>query len=193
MRWLVLYVRSRRIPAATGAVLVTAAALASLARAVHDPDARLAMTALAVAACATVVGPGLAGADPDLDRTAGVAWPSRRAGHLVAAAAAVAAAVLAAVALAGAGTVGGWVVTRDVAGLTGLTGLVAAAVGAGRAWMAPVAAAVPGVLFGATGGGWHREVLTWVAQPSGTTSATVTAAVLGVAGLLAYGVRGARR
>lgn len=80
---------------------------------------------------------------------------------------------------------------RDVAGLAGLAALTAVVLGSGLAWTLPAGWA----LAAATGPGkTQASVLgTWPVQPLGTTSATVTALALAVAGTVAYAVRGCRR
>jgi hypothetical protein len=186
-----LYLRSRRVPAAAIMALVSTAALWALAQAVEDRPALRAMAVLAAAVGVVAAGPGLAGADAALDRTAAIAWAPRRAAHVLVAAAALAG-VLAATTLAGTALAGAGLLVRDVAGLGGLLAIGATVLGAGRAWPLPIVAAAPGVMFGPLSGVWHREVLTWTAQPTATASATVTAVVLGVAGTLAYAIGGGR-
>jgi hypothetical protein len=189
---LALYLRSRRVPAAVAVAVAGVAALSALARAIDEPNVPLAVVVLAAAVGAVAIGPGLAGADPDLDRTAAFPWAPRRGGHLIVAATALTGLVCAAV-LTGSPLTTAGVVVRAVAGLAGLVALGAVAFGAGLAWLPPVAWTAPCVLSGALGGAWYKEVLTWMVQPWGTTSATVTAAVLGAAGTLAYAIRGSRR
>ena len=68
MRPLALYLRSRAVPATAGAVLVCAIGLWSLGLAIDHPQGR-GLAALLVALAATsALGPGLAGADHDLER-----------------------------------------------------------------------------------------------------------------------------
>jgi hypothetical protein len=193
VRFAVLYLRSRRTPAALALVLATTAALWAPGLLVDDPLTKLAFAVLAATIGAAATGSGLAGADLDLDRTAAIGWPPRRAVHVIAATAAVAGA-LAATTLLGEPLAPVAVMARDVAGLGGLTALGAATVGASRAWIAPVAWAAPTVMLGGPlSGAWYKEVLTWMTQPAGTTSATATAAALATAGLLAYALSGSRR
>jgi hypothetical protein len=148
----------------------------------------------AVVAGTTAAGPGLAGADTDLDRTAAFWWPPRRAAHVILASAAVmgivAGATLAGEPLAPASQLG-----RHITGLMGLVALSAAAFGARLAWVAPVTwiglAWTANVLFGPDPA-FHVRVLTWMFQPPGSVLVTVTATVLGAVGTLAYAFLGAR-
>jgi hypothetical protein len=52
---------------------------------------------------------------------------------------------------------------------------------------------MPVVGLGAADRPPYQVVLTWMAQPTGTTVATATALALGVSGTVAYAVFGARR
>src|SRR5262245_22899921 len=100
VRLLVLYLRSRRVPAALAAAVGSAAVLWWFAHATDDPRARATLALVAVVAGSAAAAAGLAGADVDLDRTAALAWPPRRAAHVIAAGAAVAG-IVAAAALTG--------------------------------------------------------------------------------------------
>jgi len=170
-------------------MLVSSAGLWGLGRQIDDPYRHSQLALLAATLAITSIAPGLAGADLDLDRVAGFAWAPRRAAHLL---------------LGGALTVGllalavrdeatvSWI-ARDVAGLTGLIGIGAAALGASRGpllcllWTA-AAIALPAVDRPA-----YRVILTWMMQPAGTTTATVAAVVLAVGGVLTYALAGPRR
>ena len=190
MRLLSLYLRSRRVPAALAAVLVSTVALWSIGLAGVDAKTRLVLAVLAAAIGTAALAPGLVGADPALDRTAALSWPPRRAGHVLAMAAVVAG-VLAATVLTGDPLATATVALRNAAGLAGLVALAAAALGAGLAWLPPVAWTAVVVMVGPQAGG-YREALTWMVQPGGTASATVTALAVGAAGALAYAWRGSR-
>jgi hypothetical protein len=198
MRWLTLYLRSRSAPAALVAALGATAALWWLHHAIDDPQPRPLLALLAALAGTAAIAPGLAGADHDLDRTAAIAWPPRRAAHLTTGAAIVAG-LLAATALTGDPFAHAAPIARDVLGLGGLVALGAAILGAARAPLLPVTWTLLVLRFSpALGGtpptqpGW-KQALTWMIQPAGTTSATVAAVLLGVAGVLAYAVFGPRR
>ncbi|MEU7869033.1 hypothetical protein [Dactylosporangium sp. NPDC049140] len=179
MRWLGLYLRSRRVPAAL-ALAVAVAGLAWFVRA----DVRLgALTAmLAVVA----FGAGLGAPDEALERTGAVHWPARRAVHL------------GAVAVLVAGLVGARfeplaVVVRDVAGLLGLAALGAAVLGAAHAWVAPLLWTLVAVLpLLGPSADVRMQVAAWPVQPAATAAALVCALALAAAGLAAYALRGAR-
>jgi hypothetical protein len=192
MRFLTLYLRSRRVPAAAATVLASVAVLWFLGTSTDDPQGRLPIAVLALSVGMSAIAPGLAGADLDLDRTAAIRWPPRRAAHVLAGAVLVTAA-LAATALTGDPMAPFQLILRDALGLAGLVALGAATLGAGRAWLLPVTWSLVTMVAGARNGSWPRELLTWAAQPEGTTSATVTAVVLGGAGILAYAAAGSRR
>jgi hypothetical protein len=191
MRLLVLYLRSRNLPLAVAGAAGSVAALWSIDRATDHRMAGL-VALLAVVAATLAAGPGLAGADIDLDRTAAVPWPPRRAAHLAAAGAAVIAMVTATWVtghqLAPAGQV-----TRDTIGMTGLIALGAATLGANQAWIPPLSWTL--LSWTVTALPWpspatHRQVLTWMLQPTDATAATVTALVLGATGVVVYAVAG---
>jgi hypothetical protein len=194
MRPLLLYARSRHVP---GSVLVATAGVAvawCLGVLVEGRSAVPALLAVVVGVVA--VSPGLAGDDMDLDRTAAVAWPPRRAAHLVLAGAVVAALVVA-TALTGRHLGEAAQVARDVLGLSGLLGLGAVALGAGRAWIAPLVWALLSLtllprLAPPSTAGVRGQVLTWVVQPVESSPSVVTAGVVGMAGILAYAMVGAR-
>ena len=187
MRALALYLRSRRAAPTLTAVAGLVAALWTVGRAV---DGAGVLGLLAVVAGLAMVGPGLAGPDTDLDRTAAVAWPPRRAAHLTVAVTAVALLV------AAAGLGGDGRLIRDAAGLGGLLGLGAATLGAQRAWLVPMTWTLVGsVVLGPV---WReptpaQSALAWMVQPSGTRAAAGTATALATAGLLLYALRGPAR
>ncbi|HEY3261229.1 MAG TPA: hypothetical protein VGJ95_13330 [Pseudonocardiaceae bacterium] len=197
MRPLVLYLRSRAAPATAATVLGCAVALWALGLAIDHPQGRV-LTALLTALAATIaLAPGLAGADPDLDRASAIAWPPRRAAHIVVAGAVVAA-LLAATALAGQQMAGTGHIARNVAGLAGLVALGAAVLGAARAPLLPVIWTVLVLRYAPPMGEpptrpAYKIMLTWMVQPPDVRSATVTAVALAVAGTLAYAVLGSRR
>ncbi|GAB3467635.1 hypothetical protein [Actinophytocola sediminis] len=184
MRWLALYVRSRRAVASTGAALAAVAVLGLLAA---GSDAQPTRTVLALAAVTVVVATmstSLAGPDPSLERTAALDWRLARTLHVVAVG------VLAAGAVAAMGVVPADMVVRNAIGLTGLAALGATVLGGGLAWCAPMAWTVVGVSALLASRTPPAPLLTWPVQPGGTSAATVAAAVLGVAGLAAYALTG---
>jgi len=190
VRWLALYVRSRGLPAATGAAVLGTAVFWALGQLVVDPGMRLNLAVLAVVLATAAIAPGLAGADPALERTAAIAWPPRRATHLVAATV-VAATVLAASTVAGKPLATVEVVVRGAVGFGGLVGLGAVVLGTGRAWLVPVGWTALVLLGGWSGAEWYGKLLTWMTQPAGTAPATLTAVALAAAGTIAYALHGA--
>ncbi|XVV15007.1 hypothetical protein ACQP2X_11910 [Actinoplanes sp. CA-131856] len=185
MRWLALYLRSRRVTVAVIAAVAGMAGMWSLGAAFTDAREMgaqmVVLTILLLVICVTAT---LGGADDELERTAAVAWPSRRAAHLLAAALIVTA-LLSATLLTGARFGPTDVVARDTAGLLGLTALGAATLGAARAWFLPLAWTMAAVVFPRSETA-AAQILTWPAQPPSTTAATVAAALLALAGLVAY-------
>ncbi|MFD0199514.1 MULTISPECIES: hypothetical protein [Saccharothrix] len=179
-RWLLLYARSRQVPASAAAVVTGLAALASLD---GGPHVAAFGAALGTAAVAT----GFGGHDLALDRTAAFGWPPRRAAHLL-----LGGAVVTALLLATGPVAGDAFVLRDVVGLGGLAALAAVVLGARAAWTLPVGWTGVTLVIPPADDHW-LSLLTWPVQPTSTTSATVTAVVLGCTGLLAYAWLGCRR
>jgi len=139
----------------------------------------------------------VAGADLDLERTAAIAWPVRRAAHIVTANATVVA-ILSATALTGDALTHAGPIARNVIGLGGLLALGAATLGASRAWLLPITWILLVARFAPPFGTppaspTYKQMLTWLMQPPETISATVTAVILGAAGTLAYAILGPRR
>jgi hypothetical protein len=197
MRPLTLYLRSRTLPATAAAVLGCAIGLWALGLAIDHPQGRN-LTALLVALAATAaLGPGLAGPDHDLDRASAIAWPPRRAAHVIFAGAAVVG-LLAATTLAGEKMAGTGEIARNVAGLAGLVALGATVLGADRSPLVPVIWTVLVLKYAPPMGEpptrpTYKIALTWMVQPMDTRVATVTAVLLAVGGTLAYAVLGSRR
>lgn len=185
-----LYVRSRRVPTALGAV-VSATALAWLPATVFSDAGEVSSTVLALTVLLLVaaVTSTLGGPDDTLDRTAARPWGLLRTSHLAAALGCIlmvlSATLLTATRFGPFGSV-----VRDTAGLLGLTALAAAATGSARAWFLPL-----GWTLGATaypGTGTAGEALTWQTQASDSAPAAVVAAVLAAVGLTVYVRRGPR-
>jgi hypothetical protein len=185
VRWLTLYLRSRQVPAAL-AVTVGATALLWLVGSVSRPAPGAPWAVLAVGLGLGVLGLGLVGADPTLDRTAAINWPLRRLIHIVAAAAVVGA-LVAATDLAPLG-----VVLRDSTGSAGLTALTASVFGRQLAWAPAIAWTGAAAMIGAPTQPILR-VLTWPTQPADSAAAVIVALVLGIGGALTYALTGARR
>jgi hypothetical protein len=166
----------------------------SLSQATDDPTARATLALLAVVAGAAAAGSGLAGADIDLDRTAAIAWPPRRAAHVIVGGAAVIG-IVTATAFTGDQLAPTAQVTRDAIGMIGLIALGAATLGAGRTWIPPLtwtllAWTLPDLPWSSLATTTYQQVLTWMVQPAETTSATITAVILGAAGALTYAILG---
>jgi hypothetical protein len=85
------------------------------------------------------------------------------------------------------------VIVRGPVGFGGLVGLSVVVLGTGRARLVPVGWIAAVLVGGWSGGEWYTKLLTWMIQPAGTTSATLTALALAAAGTIAYALRGAAR
>ncbi|MGC5030459.1 hypothetical protein [Micromonospora sp. DT229] len=191
MTWAMLYLRSRRVPLALaaalgGATLVWALHLAFAEEREIAPTA-VVMTVLLMVA---VLAPTLAGPDDDLDRTASMRWPWRRAAHLLAVLL-VALGVLLVTRYTGARFGPVALVVRDAAGLLGLTALCATVVGAARSWFLPLGWTTVAALYPMTGT-WGAAA-TWQSQPPDNGTATLVAAILALGGLVTYSLVGPAR
>jgi len=194
---LTLYLRSRSVPAAIAVLLACAVSLWALGLAVDNRDGRSLLVLLATVAAVVVIAPGLAGPDHDLDRVAAIAWSPRRALHLVVAAVIVLG-LLGATAQIGHPMVGMALIARNTAGLAGLVAFGAVTLGAAHATLLPILWVVLVLQVTPPMGAppdrpVYKEMLTWLAQPIGSTPATVTAVLLGVVGTLAYALFGSHR
>lgn len=197
MRPLTLYARSRAVPATAAAVLGCAAALWVLGLSIDHPQGRSLAALLVALAAVTTIAPGLTGPDHDLDRASAIAWPPRRATHVVVAGAAVLG-LLAATAVAGQPMAAAGQLARNVAGLAGLVALGATTLGAARASLLPVVWTVLVLRYAPPMGDpptrpAYKVALTWMVQPVDTRTATLAAVALATAGTLAYALFGSRR
>ncbi|MBB4904543.1 hypothetical protein [Actinophytocola algeriensis] len=183
MRWLLLYVRSRRAAASTGIALVSAAALGLLAAGSDAEITRVVLALFAVTVVVSVAATSLAGPDPSLERTAALDWRPRRAVH------AVTVCVVAAGSVAALGMPAD-VVVRNAIGLTGLAALGVVVLGGGLAWCVPMVWTVVGVTAILAARTPPAPLLTWPVQPAHSGAATVAACVLGAVGLVAYALAG---
>ncbi|MFY1701828.1 hypothetical protein ACN28G_08850 [Micromonospora sp. WMMA1923] len=191
MTWTLLYLRSRRVPLALAVALGGAAVVWALSLAfAKDRDVTPMVVVLTVLLMVAALAPTLAGPDENLDRTASMRWPWRRAGHLLAGLVVVLA-VLLATRHTGARFGPAALVVRDAAGLLGLTAACATVLGAGRSWFLPLAWTIIAALY-PQDGTW-AAMATWQGQPPDSRAATVTAAVLAVGGLIGYSVAGPAR
>ncbi len=197
MKPLTLYLRSRAVPVTAAAVLVCAVALWALGRAIDHPQGRGLAALLIALACTTALASGLAGADHDLDRASAIAWPPRRAAHVLVAGVTVVG-LLAATALVGEPMAGTGHIARNVAGLTGLVALGAVTLGAARAPLLPVVWTALVLRYAPPMGEpptrpTYKVMLTWMVQPVDSRAATIAAVLLAAAGTLAYAFLGSRR
>lgn len=192
VRWLTLYLRSRRVPmalAGAGSSVVVIWSLWSVfsdSRTVGPETVIMTILLLVAALTATLGGP-----DDALELTAALRWPSRRVAHLLGAFLVVVV-LLAGTLATGARFGPAGMVVRDAAGLLGLTALGAATIGTARSWFLPLGWTLAAVLF-PSGEPVAAEILTWQAQPPSSHAAAVTAGLLTLGGLIAYAVAGPRR
>ncbi|GAA3625318.1 hypothetical protein GCM10022223_48120 [Kineosporia mesophila] len=182
-----LYARSRQVPRSLFVALASVA-LACLLWAVFsdDPTVSDRLMTTSVMLGAAVLGLTLGTVDEELNRPAAHHWPRRRALHLL-----LALGVLVALALAtrlGPAHFEPFpVVLRNVVGLLGLTALGAVVLGPDLSWLGAAVWTLIGVLpFSGPSPDVLTQAATWTVQTSGTTAATVCAAVLAVAGATAY-------
>ncbi|MEU0672957.1 hypothetical protein ABZ330_08680 [Streptomyces sp. NPDC006172] len=188
MRWLMLYARSRHVPASLATVLISAVAVWALTRNGGAAPGGSQLPAVVLTAGAMALSVGLGGQDLDLDRGAAIRWAPRRAAHVLLGGA-IGGAALLTVQAVGQDLATTAFVARDCAGLAGVAALGAAVAGGRYAWAfpftwlafafcAPPAAGVP------------VEVATWMLLPAGTPAATWTALCLAVAGTALYALAG---
>ncbi|MFF5289885.1 hypothetical protein [Paractinoplanes globisporus] len=191
MRWLALYLRSRRVPMALAASGAGAALMWSLWSVFSDsPDVAPQMVVLTVLLLVAALTATLGGPDDSLERTAAIPWARRRAVHLLGAFVVVLILILA-TRPTGARFGPVLLVARDAAGLLGVTALGAATIGVARAWFLPLGWTLAATLFPRPEPVVAR-ILTWQAQPLGAAAA-VTAGVLALTGLVAYALAGPDR
>lgn len=195
-----LHARSRGLTGSGTALLGVAVVGAWSAGPLSAPAIGLApvlVQVLTVTAAVAVVGAGLAGADPDLERSTPHHGPRLRMVHLAVVLCGVTGVLtlsqlLIGPAPEGAATSELFVTARDVLGLVGLLALTATFVGARLAWTVPVLWVLAVVVVGPREHGW-RLVASMPLLPSASTTATVVALALLVLGATAYAVRGAPR
>jgi hypothetical protein len=187
MRPVVLYVRSRDVPAAV-AVLPVVVLLAWSA--MHSPWTPLSASLTSLAAV-LVITVGLAGQDPELDRSTALPWPAWRFWHLVLAGVLATIPVLLVQEL-GPESFGFEFVVRDTAGMVGLAGLAATVIGARFAPAAPVTWWAVSAMMPPSQSVPAR-MIAWPGSPPDDAVAMWTAGVLFLSGVTAYVVRGGRR
>ncbi len=192
MRWLVLYLRSRRAPLALAVTVGCAVLMWSLwAVASRSREVGLPLVILTVLLMVSALTPTLVSPDAALDRTAALPWAPRRAAHVLAAMLVVVG--LLAVTLVTPATFSpGLLVVRDTVGLLGLTALGATVLSPARSWFVPLGWTLAAILFPESE--THlQQALTWQAQDPRSGAAAATAVALASAGLLAYTLIGPPR
>lgn len=189
VRWLPLYLRSRRVTIAAP-ISLTAIAAVMLLWSVWSDDPRVhpGLAALTVLFAMVPGIPTLASHDDALEKTAAMPWPPRRVLHLTILAAGVTVALLSAelmsVQFGAAGQL-----ARNCAGLAGLIGLGVALLGTTLASITPIVWVGVQAMAAATGGtAWQQSVF-WLTQPTSSRPAAITAGVLFLAGTVAYAIR----
>ena len=194
MRLVRLYAVSRRIPFALMAIAVLAAGLRVALLRHWDAYGALQLPLLFEAAAAVTVAGTATSPFGEPERLGGRWLPFLR----LAAAAALTAIAVGALAIA-AGTgghlAGGTLeMLRNVAGITGIGLLCAAALGGGLSWTGPTGYLVAGIYALYTV--WHGPALTtpwlWPARPSHDRGGALCAALVFAAGLLVITLRGGR-
>ncbi|MFI7550772.1 hypothetical protein ACIBQ2_13570 [Micromonospora sediminimaris] len=188
---MLLYLRSRRVPLALIAAVGGAAVVWGLCLAfAKERDVTAMVVVMTVLLMVAVLSSTLAGPDENLDRTASMRWPWRRAVHLLAGLVVVLA-VLLVTRYTGARFGPAALVSRDAAGLLGLTALCATVVGAARSWFLPLGWTTVAVMYPQQGV-WGATA-TWQGQPAESDAAMLIAAVLALGGLIAYSIVGPAR
>jgi hypothetical protein len=188
-----LYAASRRVPAAVAAIAACAIGLRTALIWPWDSYGALQLPLVFEAGSAAAITAITASRLGDPERVAGRWLPLLRLATVLA----LTAGAVSALAATGAGThlAGGTLdVLRNVAGMTGLGLLCAAALGGGLAWAGPTGYLVVGVYALYTQ--WHHPALTtpwiWPARPPHDLGAAICAGLVFTAGLAVFAVRGAR-
>jgi hypothetical protein len=188
-----LYATSRRVPAAVAAIAACAIGLRIALAWPWDSYGALQLPLVFEAGAAAAITATTASRLGDPERVAGRWLPFLR----LAAVLVLTMAAVSALAAAGAGAhlAGGTLdVLRNVAGMTGLGLLCAAALGGGLAWAGPTGYLVVGVYALYTQ--WHHPALTtpwiWPARPPHDLGAAICAGLVFTLGMAVFAVRGAR-
>jgi hypothetical protein len=188
-----LYATSRRVPSAVAAIVACAVGLRIALIRSWDSYGALQLPLVFEAGAAAAITVITASRLGDPERVAGRWLPFLR----LATALALTAAAVSALAAAGTGAhlAGGTLdVLRNVAGMTGIGLLCAAALGGGLAWAGPTGYLVVGVYALYTQ--WHHPALTtpwiWPARPAHDLGAAICAGLVFTVGLAVFAVRGAR-
>lgn len=193
MRLARLYAASRRVPAAVTAIAACAVGLRIALTGHWDSYGALQMPLIFEAGSAAAIAITTASPLGEPERVAGRWLPFLR----LAAALALTAAAACALAAAGTGAhlAGGTLdVLRNVAGMTGIGLLCAAALGGGLAWVGPTGYLLVGV-YGLYAQ-WHGPAVTtpwiWPARPPHDLGAAICAGVVFIVGIAVITMRGAR-
>jgi hypothetical protein len=188
-----LHATSRRVPAALAAIAACAIGLRIALFRSWDSYGALQLPLVFEAASAAAITAITASRMGDPERVAGRWLPFLRLATVLA----LTAVAVSALAAAGAGAhLGGGAldVLRNVAGMTGIGLLCAAALGGGLAWAGPTGFLVVGVYALYTQ--WHHPALTtpwiWPARPPHDLGAAICAGLVFTVGMAAFAVRGAR-
>ena len=188
-----LYATSRRVPSAVAAIAACAIGLRIALAWPWDSYGALQLPLVFEAGAAAAITVITASQLGDPERVAGRWLPFLR----LATAAALTAVAVSALAATGAGAhlAGGTLdAARNVAGMTGIGLLCAAALGGGLAWAGPTSYLLVGVYALYTQ--WHHPALTtpwiWPARPPHDLGAAICAGLVFTAGLVVFAVRGAR-
>lgn len=193
LRLAMLFLASRRAPAALAAIAVCAVALRVALHWRWNAYGALQLPLVFEAGCATVIAATAAGPFGEPERAAGRRLPLLRSGTVLA----LTAAATVALAAAGLGADPPWGsldVLRNVAGLTGVGLLCAGLIGGALAWTGPTAYLVVAVY--ALYSQWHGPALSspwiWPARSTYDLGAAVCAALVFIAGVAVIALRGAR-
>jgi hypothetical protein len=188
-----LYATSRRVPAALAAIVACALGLRIALTGHWDTYGALQLPLVFEIAAAAAIAVSTASPLGEPERLTGRWLPYLR----LAATLVLTAAAIGALAAAGTGAhlAGGTLdVLRNVAGITGIGLLCAAAIGGGLAWIGPAAYLIPGAYALYTQ--WHHPALTtpwlWPGRPPHDLGAAICAGLVFAAGAVTIAVRGAR-
>jgi hypothetical protein len=193
MRLVWLYATSRRVPAAVAAIAACALGLRIALTGHWDSYGALQLPLVFETAAATAITATVASPLGEPERITGRWLPYLR----LAATLALTAAAIGALAAAGTGThlAGGTLdVLRNLAGITGIGLLCAAAINSGLAWAGPAAYLIPGAYALYTQ--WHHPALTtpwlWPARPPHDLGGAICAGLVFATGVAVITARGAR-
>ncbi|MGV9251118.1 hypothetical protein [Streptomyces sp. NPDC003697] len=189
MRWLMLYARSRQVPASLATVLISAVGVWALTRDGSAAHGGSQLPAVVLTTGAMALSVGLGGQDLDLDRGAAIRWAPRRAAHVLFGGAIVGT-VLLTVQAVGQDLATTAFVARDCAGLAGLAAFGAAVAGGRYAWAFPFTWLAFASLAPPSATSVPGKVATWMLLPTGTPAATWTALCLAVVGTTLYALAG---